>query len=107
MESDRMGNGTGYLYALSQDVTALVVMATANEYGVHLAQLGIKPLITGVGPALAAAVLTYALDELIHASSPQRPDVIINLGSASSSTLEQGAVYRVSKSSYRNADASA
>ena len=35
-----------YLYPLGEGVTALVVMATELEYGDHLKQLGIRPLIT-------------------------------------------------------------
>lgn len=96
-----------FLYPLGEDVTALVVMATDHEYGEHLKKLGIKPLITGVGPVQAAIALTHALVELAHATPARRPDVIINLGSAGSATLEQGAVYRVSRSHYRDMDASA
>lgn len=92
-----------YLYSLGGGVTALVVMAATVEYGEHLKNLGIKPLITGIGPVQAASQLTYALSELRHAL----PDIIINLGSAGSATLEQGAVYQVSESGYRDMDASA
>lgn len=92
-----------YIYPLAPDVSALVVMATELEYGAHLKQLGIKPLITGLGPVQAAIALTQTLT----AMAPRRPDVIINLGSAGSATLQQGAVYRVSRSSYRDMDASA
>ena len=95
------------LYPLGGGVTALVVMATDHEYGAHLKQLGIKPLITGIGPVQAAIELTHALVKLAHAEPPRRPDVIINLGSAGSATLEQGAVYRVARSLYRDMDASA
>jgi adenosylhomocysteine nucleosidase len=91
------------LYPLGADVSALVVMATELEYGAHLKELGIKPLITGLGPVQAAIVLTHALTKL----APRRPDVIVNLGSAGSATLEQGAVYRVARSVYRDMDASA
>jgi adenosylhomocysteine nucleosidase len=96
-----------YIYPLGQGVSALVVMATQNEYGLHLKQLGIKPLITGVGPVHAAIELTHALVMLAQADPAHRPDLIINLGSAGSATLEQGAVYRVSRSGYRDMDASA
>jgi adenosylhomocysteine nucleosidase len=98
---------TEHLYPLGEGITALVVMATDHEYGAHLKQLGIKPLITGVGPVQAAIELTHALVKLAHAAPPRRPDVIINLGSAGSATLEQGAVYRVARSLYRDMDASA
>ncbi len=94
-----------FLYPLGEGVTALVVMATDLEYGAHLKQLGIKPLITGLGPVQAAIVLTHALGELGRAN--RRPDVIINLGSAGSATLQQGVVYRVARSGYRDMDASA
>lgn len=39
-----------YLYPLSNGVKALVVMAADSEYGEHLRNLKIKPLMTGVGP---------------------------------------------------------
>ncbi len=94
-----------YLYPLGEGVTALMVMATELEYGAHLRQLAIRPLITGVGPVKAATALTHALADLGAGSS--LPEVIINLGSAGSATLEQGAVYRVSSSAYRDMDASA
>ncbi len=96
-----------YIYPLSNNTTALVVMAADAEYGAKLKALSINPLITGVGPVQAAMTLTYALSELSHARPPRRPDVIINIGSAGSATLEQGRVYRVSSSNYRDMDASA
>jgi len=95
------------LYPLGEGVAALVVMATEHEYGRHLKELGIKPLITGLGPVQAAIELTHALVKLQVAKPSRRPDVIINLGSAGSATLQQGAVYRVSHSGYRDMDASA
>ncbi len=94
-----------HLYPLGEGITALVVMASDHEYGGHLKGLGIKPLITGLGPVQAAIALTHALVTLAHAG--RRPDLIINLGSAGSATLKQGAVYRVSHSAYRDMDASA
>jgi adenosylhomocysteine nucleosidase len=94
-----------HLYPLGEGITALVVMASDHEYGAHLKQLGIKPLITGLGPVQAAIALTHTLVTLAHVG--RRPDVIINLGSAGSATLKQGAVYRVSHSAYRDMDASA
>lgn len=93
------------LYPLGADIAALIVMATDLEYGTHLKELDIKPLITGLGPVQAAIALTHALGELRRAG--RGPDVIINLGSAGSATLQQGAVYRVSQSVYRDMDASA
>lgn len=102
-----MKNYKDYLYPLSEGVKALVVMAADNEYGEHLKGLKIKPLITGVGPINAASELTFALSQLAHSRPPCRPDVIINLGSAGSANLDQGSVYRVSGSSYRDMDASA
>jgi adenosylhomocysteine nucleosidase len=92
-----------YLYPLSDEVTALVVMATPHEYGEHLKGLRVTPFITGVGPVKAATSLTYALCAL----GPQRPDIILNLGSAGSATLDMGAVYRVSETRYRDMDAEA
>ena len=94
-----------YLFPLADDIAALIVMATDLEYGAHLKELGIKPLITGLGPVQAAIALTHALNGLARAR--RSPDVIINLGSAGSATLQQGAVYRVSHSVYRDMDASA
>jgi adenosylhomocysteine nucleosidase len=102
-----MASYADFLYPLHHDVAALVVMATDLEHGKNLKALGIKPLITGVGPVQAAIELTHALVKLAHAEPPRRPDVIINLGSAGSATLEQGAVYRVARSLYRDMDASA
>jgi adenosylhomocysteine nucleosidase len=102
-----MAIGAEHLYPLGDDITALVVMATEHEYGAHLKQLGIKPLITGVGPVQAAIALTHALVKLAHAKPSRRPDVILNLGSAGSATLKQGTVYRVARSLYRDMDASA
>ncbi|MBI1276227.1 5'-methylthioadenosine/S-adenosylhomocysteine nucleosidase [bacterium] len=99
-----MTHYSDHLYPLAPDVTALVVMATDLEYGAALKQLGIRPLITGVGPIMAAMTLTHALAAL---SFSRRPDVILNLGSAGSATLEQGGVYRVSSCAYRDMDASA
>ena len=96
-----------HLYPLGEGITALVVMATDHEYGAHLKQLGIKPLITGVGPGAGRYGAYHALLKLKHAEPSRRPDVIINLGSAGSATLEQGAVYRVARSHYRDMDASA
>jgi adenosylhomocysteine nucleosidase len=97
----------GLIYPLCEDATALVAMATDLEYGAHLKKLGIKPLFTGLGPVQAAITLTHALGELGRPDPSRRPDVIINLGSAGSDSLQQGAVYRVSRSSYRDMDASA
>lgn len=96
-----------YIYPLGASVTALFVMASTNEYGAQLKKLGIKPLITGIGPIQAASELTHALGELSRTTPSRRPDLIINLGSAGSATLEQGVVYRVAKSNYRDMDASA
>ena len=93
------------LYPLGDGVTALVVMAADLEYGAHLRKLGIKPLFTGLGPVHAAIALTHALAELTRGG--RMPDLIINIGSAGSATLQQGVVYRVSHCSYRDMDASA
>lgn len=101
-----MGNFKDNIYTLPNGVKALVVMAADAEYGADLKALGINPLITGVGPVQAASMLTYALSELSRMPRLSQPDVILNIGSAGSATLEQGQVYRVSGASYRDMDAS-
>ncbi len=95
-----------HIHTLTNGLKALVVMAAMAEYGDGLKALGVKPLLTGVGPVQAAGSLTHALSAFHH--MPQTvPDIIINLGSAGSATLEQGEVYRVSGAGYRDMDASA
>jgi adenosylhomocysteine nucleosidase len=82
----------------------LFVMATRAEYGAHLQGL-ITPIITGVGPVEAALGTMHALT--LCKSAQIMPDLVISLGSAGSSSLEQGAIYQASSVSYRDMDASA
>jgi adenosylhomocysteine nucleosidase len=82
----------------------LFAMAAAAEYGKHL-QLRFEPLMTGVGPVEAAAVMAASLARLDAAGEP--PDLVVSLGSAGSRVLEQTGVYQASRVSYRDMDASA
>lgn len=82
----------------------LYIMATKQEYGERLRAL-IKPIITGVGPVEAAVTTTRALSGL--SAKSLQPTMVISLGSAGSSTLEQTRVYQASSVSYRDMDASA
>lgn len=84
--------------------TILYVMAADAEYGPHLKDRFI-PLMTGVGPVEAAVTLTDTLSRL--ADKNQGPSLVVSLGSAGSSTLEQTAIYQASSLSYRDMDASA
>ena len=84
--------------------SVLFVMAASAEYGPFL-KTRIQPLMTGVGPVEAAVVLTRTLCEL--SAGGEKPDLVVSLGSAGSSTLEQAEVYQVSAVSYRDMDASA
>jgi adenosylhomocysteine nucleosidase len=81
----------------------MFVMAVDAEYGPHL-KTRIKPLMTGVGPVEAAAVLSRALTRLEAES--RLPDLVVSLGSAGSRSLEQTEVYQVSSVAYRDMDAS-
>ncbi|WP_430241230.1 5'-methylthioadenosine/S-adenosylhomocysteine nucleosidase [Neorhizobium sp. DAR64861/K0K2] len=81
----------------------MFVMAVDAEYGPHLKNR-IKPLMTGVGPVEAAAVLSRALTRLEAES--RLPDLVVSLGSAGSRSLEQTEVYQVSSVAYRDMDAS-
>ncbi|NSY15935.1 5'-methylthioadenosine/S-adenosylhomocysteine nucleosidase [Neorhizobium sp. AL 9.2.2] len=81
----------------------MFVMAVDAEYGPHL-KTRIKPLMTGVGPVEAAAVLSRALTRLEAESL--LPDLVVSLGSAGSRSLEQTEVYQVSSVAYRDMDAS-
>lgn len=82
----------------------LYVMAVEPEYGPCL-RARIAPLMTGVGPVEAAVALTKALAELRAADT--LPDLVVSLGSAGSSSLEQTEVYQASSVGYRDMDASA
>jgi len=81
----------------------LYVMAAQQEYGPNL-QARFKPLMTGVGPVEAAVQLTSALHQM--QASDAQPDLVVSLGSAGSSKLEQTQIYQVSSVSYRDMDAS-
>lgn len=81
----------------------LVVMATEAEYGPHL-QARVRPVITGVGPVEAAIGTARALEACLDLGT--LPDLVLSLGSAGSSTLEQGAIYQVASVAYRDMDAS-
>jgi len=81
----------------------LFVMAAAAEYGPHLRRR-ITPLMTGVGPVEAAAVLSRELTLLQTAGG--LPDLVVSLGSAGSRNLQQTGIYQVSSVAYRDMDAS-
>ena len=78
----------------------LFVMAADAEYGPAL-RARITPLMTGVGPIEAAVNLTAAL-----ARMDALPRLIVSLGSAGSSRLEQARVYQASAVAWRDIDAS-
>ncbi|RJE86584.1 5'-methylthioadenosine/S-adenosylhomocysteine nucleosidase [Paracoccus onubensis] len=79
----------------------LFVMAAEPEYGPHLRKR-ITPLMTGIGPVESAVQLMAAL-----AGMPEKPRLIISLGSAGSNRLAQAEIYQVSAVAYRDMDASA
>lgn len=81
----------------------LFVMAAEAEYGPFL-RSRIEPLMTGVGPVEAAIAMTRALSRLEEQGD--LPDLVVSLGSAGSSKLEQTEVYQVTSVSYRDMDAS-
>jgi adenosylhomocysteine nucleosidase len=81
----------------------LFVMAAEAEYGPFL-RSRIDPLMTGVGPVEAAIAMTRALVQL--EAQGDLPDMVVSLGSAGSSKLEQTEVYQVTSVSYRDMDAS-
>jgi adenosylhomocysteine nucleosidase len=78
----------------------LFVMAVGQEYGAHLSAR-FRPLFTGVGPIEAALETGLAL-----ASLPEKPDLVVSLGSAGSRRCELGTVRQVSAVSWRDMDAS-
>ena len=80
----------------------LYVMATDLEYGPEL-KSRISPLITGVGPVEAAVAVTAKLGELKAAGA--LPQLVVSLGSAGSSTLEQCGLYQAASVRYRDMDA--
>ena len=77
----------------------LYVMATQAEYGPALRER-IEPLLCHVGPVEAALNLTRYL------ATNSSVDLVVSLGSAGSSTLEQTGIYQASEVSYRDMDAS-
>lgn len=79
----------------------LFVMAAPAEYGPHLKET-IDPLMIGIGPVEASVNLTASL-----MARPEKPDLIVSLGSAGSRSLPQTEVFQVSAISYRDMDASA
>lgn len=81
----------------------LYVMAVDAEFGPHL-KARIAPILTGVGPVEAAVVLTHEL--AARAAQGTLPQLVVSLGSAGSSRLEQCAVYQASSVFYRDMDAS-
>ena len=81
----------------------LFVMAADAEYGPHL-RSRISPLMTGVGPVEAAVAITAELARL--ASGSELPQIVVSLGSAGSSRLEQTGIYQAHSVSYRDMDAS-
>lgn len=82
----------------------LYVMAATQEYGPHL-QARLTPLMTGVGPVEAAVTVASHLSALQAAG--RLPHLLVSLGSAGSSRLDQGRVYQASSVSWRDMDASA
>lgn len=85
---------------LISGIPVLFVMAAEAEYGPAL-RARITPLITGVGPVEAAVQLTAAL-----AGMPDRPRLVVSLGSAGSRVLKQAEVYQATSVAYRDMDAS-
>jgi adenosylhomocysteine nucleosidase len=81
----------------------LFAMAAEPEYGPRL-KAEITPLMTGVGPVEAAAVIGGALGAL--SARGLLPDLVFSLGSAGSRSLEHAAIYQVASVSYRDMDAS-
>ena len=81
----------------------LYVMAVDAEYGPHL-KARISPILTGVGPVEAAVVLTHELAR--REAQSALPQLVVSLGSAGSSKLEQGTVYQATSVAYRDMDAS-
>lgn len=82
----------------------LYVMATELEYGPEL-RARISPLITGVGPVEAAAAVTERLVRL--ELEGKLPLLVVSLGSAGSSRLEQCGLYQAQSVSWRDMDATA
>jgi adenosylhomocysteine nucleosidase len=81
----------------------LYLLAAEAEYGPHL-KARISPLICGVGPVEAAVAVTRELAKLAAAS--RLPQLVVSLGSAGSTSLEQTGIYQATSVSYRDMDAS-
>ena len=81
-------------------INILYVMATEAEYQNELRKR-FTPLTCQVGPVESAINVTA------HLASNSQIDLVVSLGSAGSSILEQAQVYQVSSVSYRDMDASA
>ena len=82
------------------DKKVLFVMAADAEFGEHMQATGIKPLITGVGLVNAASKLSSTLAVLEYTGN--KPDMVINIGTAGAQDLPVNEVYEVTK--IRNAD---
>lgn len=85
------------------NLAVLFVMATEQEYGVHLRRV-ITPVMTGVGPVEAAAGTAAALAAL--QAQGRLPDLVFSLGSSGSRKLEHAALYQIASVAYRDMDAS-
>lgn len=83
-------------------MSILYLMAAKAEFGPHLAAR-IQPVMIGIGPVEAAVSTTRALLE----RRDNLPGLVVCLGSAGSSRLEQLGVYQAISVSYRDMDASA
>ena len=83
-------------------MTILYLMAAKAEFGPHLAAR-IQPVMIGIGPVEAAVSTARALME----RRDSLPRLVVCLGSAGSSRLEQLGVYQAISVSYRDMDASA
>ena len=81
----------------------LFVIAAEAEYGPAL-RARVEAFLCGIGVVEAAVRVTGRLAAL-HAAG-QGPDLVVSLGSAGSSRLEQGAVFQVREVSWRDIDAS-
>ena len=84
-------------------ITVLFAMASEPELGPAL-RARITPLITGVGPVEAAAAVAETLAAL--ATTGQKPNLIVSMGSAGSNRLPQAEVFQVRSARYRDMDAS-
>jgi adenosylhomocysteine nucleosidase len=80
----------------------LFVMALDAEYGPTLRKL-FAPFMTGVGPVEAGVKLGAELAR--RKAAVTLPDLVVSLGSAGSSTLEQTEVYQAVSVAYRDMDA--